>query len=75
MEGGGILGPRSIREQPQKRPSWIGLKNKKQSLTHEKINRIQISRNWQLIRDWREIKQENMIHIYAVTIIDVTGVE
>ena len=29
--------------------------------------------NEQLIRDGREIKQENMIHIYDVTINDVTG--
>ena len=26
-------------------------------------------------RDWREIKQEDMIHIYDVTIIDVTGMQ
>ena len=47
------------------------------SLTHEKFNRIQIflTWNWQLIRDWPEIKLENMIHIYDVSIIDVTGVQ
>ena len=47
------------------------------SLTHEKINGIGIfpTWNWQLIRDWHEIKQENMIHIYDVTIIDVTRVQ
>ena len=45
------------------------------SLTHEKINRIRIflTWNWQLIRDWHEIKQENMIQIYDVTIINVTA--
>ena len=44
------------------------------SLAHEKINRIRIflTRNRQLIRDWLEIKQENMILIYDVTISDVT---
>ena len=33
-------------------------------ISHEKINRTRIflTWNWQLIRDWREIKQENMIH-------------
>ena len=47
------------------------------SLTHEKINRICIflTWNWQLIRDWCKIKQENMIHIYAITIIDDTGLQ
>ena len=47
------------------------------SLIHEKVNRIWIflTWNWQLIRDWREIKQKNMIHIYDVRIIDVTGVQ
>ena len=34
-----------------------------------------LTRNWQLIRDWLEIKQDNMIHNYDFTIIDVTGVE
>ena len=47
------------------------------SLTHEKINRIRVflTGNQQLIRDWRETKQEHMIHIYDVTIIDVTRVQ
>ena len=47
------------------------------SLTHEKVNRIGIflTWNWQLIWDWHGIKQENMIHIYAVTVTDVTGVQ
>ena len=47
------------------------------SLTHEKTNRIRIFLiwNWQLIRDWCEIKQENMIHIYDVAIIEVTGMQ
>ena len=31
--------------------------------------------NWQLITEWHEIKEENMIHIYDVTIIDDTGVQ
>ena len=45
------------------------------SLTHRKINRIGIFLTWnrQLIRDWHKINQENMIHIYDVIIIDVTG--
>ena len=30
---------------------------------------------FKLIRDWHEIKLENMIHFYDVTIIDVTGVQ
>ena len=40
-------------------------------------NRIGISLtwNWQLIRDWREVKQENTIYIYDVTIIDVIRVQ
>ena len=44
------------------------------SLAHEKINRIRIflTRNRQLIWDWLEIKQENMILIYDVTISHVT---
>ena len=47
------------------------------SLNYDKINRIQIflKWNWQLIWDWRKIKQEKMIHIYDITIIDVTGVQ
>ena len=28
--------------------------------------------NWQIIQDWREIKPENVIHIYDLTIVDVT---
>ena len=45
------------------------------SLTHKKINRIRIflTWNWQLIWDWSEIKQKNIIHMYDVTIIGVTG--
>ena len=31
--------------------------------------------NWQFTRAWREIKQENMIHIYDGSIIDVTRVQ
>ena len=38
-------------------------------------NRIFLTWNWQLIRDWCEVKQENMIHIYDITIIDVRGVQ
>ena len=34
-----------------------------------------IGLNWQLIQNWREIKQENMVHVYDVTVIDVTGVQ
>ena len=43
----------------------------------KKIFRIRIFVTWnrQLIRDWCKIKQENMIHIYDITIIDVTGVQ
>ena len=46
-------------------------------LTHEKVNiiRIFLTWNWQLICDWREIKQGNLIHIYDIAIIDVTGVQ
>ena len=42
-----------------------------------KINRIRnfLTWNWQVIRDWRKIKQENMIHIYDITVIDVKGVQ
>ena len=42
-----------------------------------KINRIRnfLTWNWQVIQDWRKIKQENMIHIYDITVIDVTGVQ
>ena len=51
------------------------LKKLKKSLTHEKSSRIWIflTWNWQLILDWLEIKQENVIHIYDITITDVSG--
>ena len=35
--------------------------------------RIFLTWNWQLIRDWREIMQENMIHIYDITIMTAQG--
>ena len=40
-----------------------------------KINIIWIflTWNWQIIRDWREIMQENMIHFYDVTIVMSQG--
>ena len=45
------------------------------SLTHEKTNKVRIfiTWNWQFIRDWRESKQENMIHIHDVTIMTSPG--
>ena len=51
------------------------LKKLRKSLTHEKNSRIWIflTWNWQLILDWLEIKQENVIHIYDITITDVSG--
>ena len=36
---------------------------------------MKTSIEFELIWDWHEIKQENMIHINDVAIIDVTGVE
>ena len=36
---------------------------------------IFVTWNWQFIRDWREIKQENMIHIYDVTVTELKGVQ
>ena len=47
------------------------------SLTHEKFNiiRIFLTWNWQFVRAWREIKLENILHFYDVTIIDVTVVQ
>ena len=44
-------------------PEVTDIERREAELTHEKINRIWISltRNWQLNRDWGEIKQENMI--------------
>ena len=35
--------------------------------------RIFLTWNWQLIRDWPEIKQENMIHAYDVIIMTSQG--
>ena len=45
------------------------------SLTHEKVNRIRIFQtwNWQVIRDWRKIKEKNII--YDVIICNVIGVQ
>ena len=37
--------------------------------------RVFLAWSWQLIRDWRKVKQENMIHIHDITIIDVAGVQ
>ena len=53
------------------------LKKLEEFINPWKVNRIRIFLTWnqQLIPDWRDINQENMIHIYDVTIIDVAGAE